>query len=306
MNRWKKSPFPTGQKRSEIWPIDTENVDPWSGEESVEIEGSFEAWKAKTGGTDLKIFHELDRSFREKKKQLLREGSPARLLHPEAEALGLKTNPFYDHHRLLPGDKRLTDELLGGIAEDMIPDIGLYAAERVFGPFGDLAFEKKELRMLAGAVLCFGGSLEHGVTAAGRHGHRKPKPNKSVLGSLAALARTPTCIWRIEADRSATPLISLSKRYKPEGPVANLPETEFMVSRILFTHDGPVACCVLPLARIDPKPVQWRLLLEWMDLQRHSSRLFWEDLLRYRGELLYRSSCEWGWTNCRKEVQECW
>ena len=113
-------------------------------------------------------------------------------------------------------------------------------------------------------------------------------------------------LWRTEG---VEPLLPISDRWLPEGPVSGLPETPSFVGRIYKTPDGWQCCCVLPLPLLpDPGPLQARIHLELMRLRRFERRISWEDVLRDRGEVLYRSVCEQLWLeeDTRSALAACW
>ena len=112
-------------------------------------------------------------------------------------------------------------------------------------------------------------------------------------------------IWSLEGGR-LEPLLPLHRRFIPEGDVRGLPASPAMVCRIVETDVGYETCCTMPLPTTDTEQTLERLRVEWLRLQRHCFPFFWEDLLCYRGELLYRSACEWGWLNAKEEVIRCW
>jgi hypothetical protein len=87
------------------------------------------------------------------------------------------------------------------------------------------------------------------------------------------------------------PALPLAPALVPGGVAADGPA---MVARIVFTASGPVPTCVLALPA-GPQHVERRLVLEYQRLRRHDRRLTWEDLLRDRGEVVYRTACEWCW-----------
>jgi hypothetical protein len=48
------------------------------------------------------------------------------------------------------------------------------------------------------------------------------------------------------------------------------------------------------------------MMLELQRLRRHERRLTWEDLLRERAEVVYRTACEWSWLHHEAETRALW
>ena len=101
-------------------------------------------------------------------------------------------------------------------------------------------------------------------------------------------------IWCIGGGDTVRPHLPLAPLAVPDGPVAGLPTTPAVVGRAVRTPDGWRLVAGLPMPQVPPAdPVRARLKLELIRLRRRERRLTWEDLLRERSEVLYRTACEW-------------
>ena len=91
-------------------------------------------------------------------------------------------------------------------------------------------------------------------------------------------------------------MLPLGERFIPQGQVTGVPDVPAVIGRLIASKTGPHLVAALPLIRTPPVDViQRRLWLEYLRLRRRERRLSWEDLLRERGEVLYRSCFEWLW-----------
>ena len=123
---------------------------------------------------------------------------------------------------------------------------------------------------------------------------------------MIAMMRAPTMLWWTEPFEPALPL---SDRWRPDTAVNGLPDSPAFIGRIYCTPEGWHCCCVLPLpVRPDPTALMARLRLELMRLRRFERRMTWEDLLRDRGEVVYRTLCEQLWLRdeTRDALAACW
>ena len=123
--------------------------------------------------------------------------------------------------------------------------------------------------------------------------------------SIGVQAKAPTMIWYINTHKEATPLLPVSPQYCPTSPIENLIPNSNIIARFFPTKDGWKACCVMPIPIVGTKYIWNRLWLEWLELQRCNKRIFWEDILRYRSELLYRSTLEYCFLYAKEETQRC-
>jgi len=275
MSIWKKSPFRATQSLRDRYPIHQDLLDPWGGDEAFFPLHDEEFILALHDKDALQKF--LSRCKRE----------------------GFKRDIIHDGSRLNMVTELCSIEFLSNLAEDWIPDIGIFGEERVLGPFAP----HPQLRILCGAILCFSPLLKHGITPAGRFADTQKSPYKISLGLQA---KTPCMVWRRDKDQHVTPLLPLAQHYHPIGPVHNLPKQEFFIARISPLKSYWQASCVLPVPKVNIPYLQNRLMLEWLKLQQTNARIFWEDILRYRAELVYRSILEYCYIDLYKETILCW
>ena len=275
MSYWKKAPFGISADLRSSWPIEQDVIDPWAGDElsfSQDNEAYIQALYCPHKREDY--------------------------LH-QAEKQGLKTLPYHDRSIVHQSESILKDKELAAISEDWVPDIGIFAEERVLGPFAP----NHKLRTLCGAVLCFSSLLRHNFTPAGQYGSLKSRKKGTI--DLGIQAKTPAMIWNINPNQTVTPLLPIEERYIPTTVLSTLPNTPFMVARIVHTKQGYKLCSVLPLPQASSKYIFHRIQLEWIRLQYHNRYIYWEDMLRFRSELLYRCSLEYCFIVCKKETEQC-
>ena len=274
MSVWKKSPFRAQHDLRDRYPILQELLDPWGGDEA---------------------FYPLeDKEF----MLALHESSRLEQYLLQSARKGHKKQLIHDGSRLNPTSELCSEIFLANLTEDWIPDIGLFGQERVLGPFAPYPAWK----ILCGAILCFSPLLKHGVTPAGRFVDTQ-KSNHTL--SLGLQAKTPCMLWK-QKDQCVEPLLPLATHYRPTGKIHKLPNQTCFVARISPLQAGWTASCVLPVPEIETKYLYNRLLLEWLKLQRSNARIFWEDILRYRSELIYRSILEYCYIYQYKETISCW
>jgi hypothetical protein len=284
---WHKAPF------SKTFPGRTLR-EPSKGDRSA---NAFLHYSKRGGALGKEDFARLDEDFRIE----LLPGKLTKRAMELAEELLIETLPIHRYRPPAPCPPGLSQRLIADICEDTVPDIGIFAREQVFGPFKS----EQCLDILSGAVLSLSPLLAGNLLPLGRFCRQRPRPPKRLGRQFATLARTPAMLWRLDRG-PPEPMLPLYGTYRPEGKVAGLPDAPAMVARIAATESGPEACCVMPMPLVDPSHPLERIRIEWLRLQRHCFPFFWEDLLCYRSELLYRSACEWGWTHARKEVIRCW
>ncbi len=275
MSHWKKAPFGNPAELRATWPIKQDVFDPWAGDELS---------NAQNDTAYLSALHS-----RQHQQEYLRK----------AQQDGLKITPFFDRSIIHKAAAILSDAQLAAIAEDWVPDLGIFAEERVLGPFAP----QPRLRTLCGAVLSFSPLLEHSFTPIGQYGSLKSR--KKGLHRLGVQAKTPAMLWKINADQSVSALLPVEERYKPKGPIEIKYQTPFVIAKITNTESGYKLNAALPLTHVSKDYVFNRVRLEWVRLQYHNRYIYWEDMLRFRSELLYRSCLEYCFINHKKETQQC-
>ena len=189
----------------------------------------------------------------------------------------------------------IDDALLAELAADVVPDLGMLAPDRVLGPWADERLPPR-LLALASAVMALSPLIPPSVRPVAR-ALRAKRPRRSVeeRAALRAVMTAPPMVWTAQG-----PQLPLDERYAI-GVALPAPA---VVARVV---PGMGLAMALPLPRVPDAAVLFRrMLLEYHRLRRYEPRLTWEDVLRERGEVLYRTACEWCWVHAREEVLPCW
>ena len=124
--------------------------------------------------------------------------------------------------------------------------------------------------------------------------------------SMSAMATTPTVLWNIDPKTLAlSPALPVKEEFIPNGfrLPHSPPHAKMLIARIFKTEVGWKAGTCLFLPYVDSDKIFDRLQREWLRLYRISHRLYWEDLLCYRSELLYRSCVSWCHTHKKDQIK---
>jgi hypothetical protein len=289
------TPFALPDELEKAWPTELTAMDPHAGDERLPDPASHEAYAAyaRPPLLDAAGHRRWDGEFLERYGQILDGAAPYAAIEPAAEALQVLAPPTHDRRPPHVANEFVPDPTIADFCEDWLPDITLFCGERVFGPYG-MGCGRDRLRTAA-AVMCFSPLIPPSVRPVTRVCRSSPKPSRSLRGGMIGVLRSPAMLWRVEGER-LVPVLPLGERFRPPGPVACLPEGEAVVGRAVQGPDGWWLACGIGLSRLPPaEALMPRLMLELYRLRRHERRYTWEDLLRDRGELLYRSVCEWLW-----------
>jgi len=275
-------------------------MDPYAGDEAMVWVGSHKDYlrhAERTGAKpelDVEAYAFLDLEFERVYRAILDGQADWSSIDPLAEALLI--GPDLTHDRRPPGEALATipDQQLADIAENQIPGVGLVGPDRILGPWADEPLPAW-LRIQVGAIMAFVPEIDPGVPSWARAIKRKPRPPTEVRQTLRVMARAAPNIWIVEGDE-LVPLLPLEKRFLPRGPVIDVPNVPAVIGRVVHGQQGPFLVASIPLLRVPPAEViERRMRLEWLRLRRRERRLTWEDVLRERSEVLYRSCCEWLW-----------
>ncbi|RME24931.1 MAG: hypothetical protein D6798_10095 [Deltaproteobacteria bacterium] len=283
--------------------------DPHAGDELRMLPGDWRNHRAfaVTEKLDRPTWEELDARFRELYPAVLCGRADPSALCAVADRMGLTPPPRFDRRRARPAPRRVGDGLLADVCEDKLPDVGLFAPERVLGPFAELPLSRAA-RRVSGAVMAFSRVLPQGQRAIDRFYREKPRPDVEERAIVKCIERCPPMLWRPEAGGGLTPLLPLAAGFRLAGPVDGVPAAPAVVGRAVpLRGDGAWLACALPLPAVpDPAIIERRLTWELWRLRRHEMRLTWEDLLRERGELLTRTCLEWCWEAGATEAGSPW
>lgn len=308
MSRWRTALEPSPELTNVV-PALLAPGDPWAGDEVAPAPATYEGYLRycpHTPPISAADHARHDAAFREAYRAVLDGRAPWSALSAPVAALGLDFPPKLDRRPGPMAFGAVTDGTLAEMCEDYVPDIGVFATERVLGPFSEGPLPRR-LRTLSGAVMAFAPLLRGGVMPLARAVINKPKPAKELGDAIRATVRTPPMLWRRDGAGWA-PAIALSDRLLPQGAIAGAPEAPAFVGRVVRAPDGTGWVAVaLPLPALpEPAIVERRLMLELWRLRRHDVRVTWEDMLRERGEVLYRIVAEWCWLHHREAALALW
>ena len=211
-----------------------------------------------------------------------------------AKQCDIPITPWLENCAPVRAQTLLSLELMSNICEDYIPHIGLFMDELLWSGQNRL-----NLWTLGGAIASTLPLLKHSHCPLYKMSEQQPKLRGSLHKSLTAHHRTPTMLWQREGD-TATPMLTIGKQYIP-NKVHNLDSvcSKFFIAKIIYmTSDTShwFANFILPVpeekALILQSYLQTRLLIAWFRYRRHSTKICFEDILRERSDLIYRSLFE--------------
>lgn len=279
------------------WPEVLTPRDPYCGDEARPDPGDYKNYLAFCG---LEPEEQLSReahdaanlAFLGVYRQILDGAAPWSAIEPLAERLAVDGPIRHDRRPIDPAPIALGDDVLADHAEDWVPDLGLML-ERVLGPWSDLALPPA-VRRQAAAAMCFSPLIFQGQSAMDRIFGSDPKPSVAHRAALRAIGLTPPMVWAIQPDHSLRPLLPVARA--PIGPVRGLPQAPAVLGRAVVCEQGDFLACAIPLPGLPPKNGMLRRLhLELLWLRRLERRSSWEDVLRRRPEVLYRTALSWAW-----------
>jgi hypothetical protein len=276
------------------WPEIIEPGDPWAGDDHLCLPAELEnaASFAPQCDLDEHSFAALDLEFEATLREVVAGRLPRSALDPLADRLGLVGPRRHDLRPMMSSPLQVSNNLLADISENMVPDIGQVGPDRVLGPLADLPVAPS-MRVLTAAVLAFAPVGRLGQSPIERLARLRPHPPLDLRRSLVAIDRCPPCLWQVVGDR-LRPMLPLRETFAPDVPVAGLPAVPAVIGRLVLGPHGAWLACALALPALPPRSaLAARMDLEQTRLRRYERRATWEDTLRVRGEVLYRSACEW-------------
>jgi hypothetical protein len=218
----------------------------------------------------------------------------------------LYDQPYYAHRDYREVIDLLDDQLLADLCEDVVPDIGIYAVDRVFGPMGDYGNLQ-----LAGAIMSFAPLLEHNKTPIGQLNAENRRFTRTQRLSMACQAMTPVMLYEIK-QHELVPLLPIAHQYQlsfhfQEDLHLRYKGAKKLLCRIYKMESGIFSIgCAMPLVEISTEFMYSVAMREYIRLQRNAKRLFWEDILCYRSEILYLQASMYSYINHYKETKKCW
>jgi len=205
----------------------------------------------------------------------------------------IPTRPWLENSPPVSAKILLPLELLSNICEDYIPHIGLFIDELLWAET-----YRGDLRVLGGAIASTLPLMKHGHTPLYKIANQHPRLRPPLHQSLTAHYRTPTMLWQ-KSGSTAIPMLPLGKQYHP-NKVDNIDdiESDFFIAKVIHIdnqqYTGTLAHLVLPVDNglALQSFLQNRLQIAWYRYRRHNSKICYEDILRERSDILYRSAFE--------------
>lgn len=279
------------------WPETLDPRDPWAGDEALPDSydyGNYLDFGAADPPLDEAAYAAADRAFLEVYRAVLDGRAGFAAIEAPARRVAVWAPARHDRRPLDPAPFPVSDEHLADHVEDWVPDIGLVAPDRVLGPWADGPLPRRA-RLGAGAAVAFSPWVEPGVTPAERIARTKPKPSKAYRVALRAIASAPPMVWVREGDR-LRPGLPISELYVPDGPVSGLWPAPAVVGRVVPSEQGWFLAAAFPLPGVPPRiGLTRRVFLELLRVRRAERRATWEDALRRRSEVIYRTALSWAW-----------
>lgn len=284
------------------WPL-AETLEEYAGDSAILNTPKYQRFqKYHPNSLDEYSWKETEELFQKKYRSYIQEGLFDEILWRDiCIKLHLQYETKHESCEQLSAQKQLSDALLSDICEDHLPQIGLFSDELIFGPLSE-SWLPYSMRQLGGAICAMLPLLEHGHSAIAKLSSQRPKISPDIYSSLTAYHRTPFMLWKKkENSKNQTndrvePLLPLGTQYIPEASVKNLPSTDYFLGKIIKLGDHFVVSCAFGLENIQEilflrQILTSRLRIEWIRYQRYS-RITWEDILRERGDILYRTASE--------------
>ncbi len=299
------------------WPERLTDADPYAGDEALPDPApysDFQRWALQGGATEEE-HRAWDERFLREHRAVLDGRLPWGATDEAAAWLALDHPRRHDGRGMCrKAPDFLPDSFLADLCEDWLPEAGLGSPDRVLGPWADEPGLPRPIRALAAAVMGLCPVMSPAVRPVIRAIKVEPVPPLAVRTAVYTILESPPMLWAVEGGR-ITAALPLGAGFAPPEVILNLPAgCPAVVGRAvpLQTAGGPTTgwlSSLLPLPALpDPGVLTRRLDLEAQRLRRHDRRLSWEDLLRDRPEVLYRTACEWiyvhdGWRDQPGEGQ---
>ena len=265
------------------WPLVQEDADPWAPDVWLE---------------------EGDDAFATAWNRAMRGAASFDQLRAVAAAAGLDGPLTHDWEAAEPATQVVPDSLLAAVLEDFVPDV-VPLLDVVLGPWADERPDRT-LRIAAAASLSQVPVLSPTISAMRAWANRPPKPDLALRASVWAARDAPPMLWATSDTTPWTPLLPLAPCWKPDTPTAlpaaRLGGTELALARLYPCADGQWRASAaiglpsgVPVAR-----VRTRMEAELWRLRRSGRKATWEDALRARPQVLYRSCATWSWWHCEE------
>ena len=277
------------------WPL-AEKVEEYSGDSAILHTPKYKDFKQiHPKSLDECTWNAIEDSFQKEYLSYIEgKGFNEPVWREICQKLQLQYEIKHERCEMIPARKKLSNALLSDICEDHLPQIGLFSDELIFGPLSERRLPNS-MRQLAGAVCSMLPLLEHGQSTITKISSQRPRIIDDIYYSLTAYHRTPFMLWkkkRAHLDHVEAQL-PIADQYVPSSSVENLPDAPYFLGKIIKQGDHFVLSCAFGISEIDllRQILTDRHQIEWIRYQRYS-RISWEDLLREKGDLLYRTASE--------------
>lgn len=284
------------------WPLHSEASDPWAGAEWVpQPARGFENHRRFGGQLGEPQYQVAEQRFMALLREILRGDSPrdSAELQELCGELSIPTALTHDRRDFKPAPMPVAETLLCDVVEDYVPDVSCLANDRYLGPWADLRPDRP-LRQAAASNAAFMPLLDGRASALERWANNAPRPPIPVRAAARSVRQAPPMLWLLQDGWS--PALPLAPQLTPSGPVIGSwaplgTPTVAVVARVYPVADGSWrAFAAVGLTHLPPLPwLRARLELELLRLRRVERRASWEDMLRARAEVLYRSCASWCW-----------
>ena len=283
---------------TDAWPILHPVQDCWGGDEFLFDPSDWDNHRIYTANpvANKEAYDDLDRAFMDVWFACAhgeREREDPELIEL-ANLLGLPPTPHPDRRPIKVAPEPVDPLRIWEMFENGVPDGTPLALDRVLGPYADRTLDRR-LHRIAVEAFAFSPTADFGLPPMKRWAGDVSRPTPKIRAGMRAIAHAPAMLWEVLDTGECEALLPLSEPYLPTGPVRGVAEqlpdargTE-LVARLYPDADGNWNISGGLWVHAPPlDALLERLELEHLRLSRHERRLTWEDLLRYRAELLYR------------------
>ena len=200
---------------------------------------------------------------------------------------GVPFTPWHETSGVVEGQTLIPLDVLSNLCEDLVPHIGAFLDDLLWGGF-------EGSTILGGAIASTLPLLKHGQCVLSKiHDYRPKISPLSYHRSLTSHHRAPTMIWK-KIEGTLQPLLPLARQYRIDSVVDYDMLPNSFVAKIIRINQQWKAHFILPVDDTESlvRVLHSRLLLAWFRYRRHSHNICFEDILRERSDILYRTAVE--------------
>jgi hypothetical protein len=305
MGTWRRGQFPQHIPTRTAWPL-LHPSESDAADFAILNSPSFEVFSQQNSSITHSKFIELENKFITSYNQII-DGSNfnSNYWKEWTNQMSLSYDFIHEETKRLQAEKLIPLNYLSDLCEDYSPEIGMFCNSFIWGSLAQSSIPTS-MRILSGAICAMLPILSHKLSPASKAFEQRPKLPLEVHYSLAAHSRYPFMLWDLR-QKQITPLLPMAQQYTPPSTIQNLPTTPFMLGKVLMVNNEWTAHFVLPVKDIGDLPtiLRQRFLLEWIRAQRHNPKIFFEDILRERADILYRYTTEYLIETKSMEIQQC-